>query len=239
MEVTQGHGNPDWSRDETLLALDLYLSLGGSVPGPNDQRVIDLAGLLGRLPIHAEKSKRETFRNPAGVAFKLQNLRSVATGVGLKNVSNMDRETWASYGTRAMEVAALAKQIRQLAARPLVSAEEVDATPEDMVFSEGRILSARHYSRERKARHHLLRVRNAAGHLMCDACDRTVETEDVRLSEAAFEAHHERPLAEGVRDTKLADLKLLCATCHRMLHRAIQIRGQWMSVADFRTLLAG
>jgi hypothetical protein len=31
MAVTQGHGNPNWTRDETILALDLYLkSSGGS-----------------------------------------------------------------------------------------------------------------------------------------------------------------------------------------------------------------
>ncbi len=32
MAVTQGHGNPHWTRDETLLAVALYLAVDGKVP---------------------------------------------------------------------------------------------------------------------------------------------------------------------------------------------------------------
>jgi 5-methylcytosine-specific restriction protein A len=43
MAVTQGHGNPNWTRDEVLLALDLYLRCADRVPGPTDSRVIGLS----------------------------------------------------------------------------------------------------------------------------------------------------------------------------------------------------
>ena len=37
MAVTQGHGNPNWTRDETILALDLFLQLDGNVPSPKSK----------------------------------------------------------------------------------------------------------------------------------------------------------------------------------------------------------
>ena len=42
-----------------------------------------------------------------------------------------------------------------------------------------------------------------------------------------------RDLKPGMR-TRLADLSLLCAKCHRMVH----VRSPWLSVADVRDLLA-
>lgn len=100
MARTYGHGNPSWSRDETILALNLYLEVGSDVVGASDIRVIRLSETLRRLPVHAEAKKTEIFRNPDGVAFKLQNLHNVTTGKGLSNVSRMDRLVWSEFGGR-------------------------------------------------------------------------------------------------------------------------------------------
>jgi 5-methylcytosine-specific restriction protein A len=70
--------------------------------------------------------------------------------------------------------------------------------------------------------------------LTCDCCSRAPGSGDSRVEAAAYEAHHEKPLADGERQTRLSDVALLCATCHRMLHRAIQVEGRWMSVRQFR-----
>ena len=80
MAVTHGHGNPKWTRDETILALDLYFDCSGIIPSGSDERVQTLSQLLRALPYHDRASRKETFRNPDGVAFKLQNLRQV-TGI--------------------------------------------------------------------------------------------------------------------------------------------------------------
>lgn len=83
MAVTHGHGNPNWTKDETILALDLLFKLNGANPSPSDKRVIALSNTLNQLPIHPLEIRKAQFRNPAGVAFKIQNLKSVATGKGL------------------------------------------------------------------------------------------------------------------------------------------------------------
>src|ERR1700687_641779 len=98
MAQAHGHGNPKWTRDEVILALDLYFNCGGSIPSKGDARVQKLSSVLRRLPYHGAESRKDSFRNPDGVAFKLQNLRHVATGKGLGNVSETDRAVWAEFG---------------------------------------------------------------------------------------------------------------------------------------------
>jgi hypothetical protein len=67
MAVTHGHGNPNWTRDEVLLALELYLRLQGQVPGPSDTGVIALSQELRRLPYHASAARKPSFRNPDAI----------------------------------------------------------------------------------------------------------------------------------------------------------------------------
>jgi 5-methylcytosine-specific restriction protein A len=59
------------------------------------------------------------------------------------------------------------------------------------------------------------------GELKCDVCDLVFA--DVYGAHGAgyIEAHHTVPVAElrGVKKTKLSDLALVCANCHRVLHR--------------------
>lgn len=236
MAVTRGHGNPNWNRDEIILALDLYNQLGGSLPGPNDARVIALSDLLRSLPYHAAAARNPTFRNPYGVAFKLQNLRSVATGKGLSNVSALDRAIWAEFGNAPEQVRELAGRIRSAIT---TEGMEDDESSDDEEFYEGRLLFRLHRLRERKPqlRRKLLAKRRSSG-LTCDICDLTRPDLPPDLEESLFEAHHVVPLAEAeVRPTRLSDMALLCACCHRAIHRLIALEARWVGISEARTLL--
>ncbi len=235
MAVTQGHGNPNWTRDETILALDLYLTLEGRVPSPKAAEVKALSHVLRCLPYHSEAAKRLTFRNPDGVGFKLMNIRNVATGVGLGNVSNMDRLIWTEFGHRPEEVRQIA-----VAIKAGITAAGSNLLPEiDQELPEGRLLTALHIRRERnpKVRKMLLDDRRPGG-FRCEICAIARPNLETSMQEAMFEAHHLVPLAEaGERKTKLNDLALLCASCHRLLHRAMVLRSCWVSVAEARTMI--
>lgn len=236
MAVTQGHGNPAWSEDEIILALDLYLELGGRIPDAKSSKVIALSDVLRRFPYHAEAARKPSFRNPAGVAFKLQNLRSVATGKGLGNTSQADRAVWLRWGNDPEATRIRAQLIRNVLTADLPPSSDLDEGEE--VFSEGRIVTYAHNHRERnpKLRRKLLKKRR--GSLHCDACNYRNNTGDERLDEAGFEIHHLRPLSDiGETSTKLADLALLCATCHRLMHRAISMEGRWLNVEELRSIL--
>jgi len=113
MAKTQGHGNPKWSREETILALELYHDLNGVIPSSEDSRVRALSSLLQDLPFHQGSLKNDSFRNPDGVAFKLQNIRSVATGKGLSNTSEMDQLIWTNLGDDKTKVKHLAKLVKK------------------------------------------------------------------------------------------------------------------------------
>jgi 5-methylcytosine-specific restriction enzyme A len=239
MAVTQGHGNPKWGRDEVLLALDLYQSVGGAIPGPTDERVIALSNLLQALPIHAGSKKNDRFRNAAGVAFKLQNIHQVATGKGLDNFSATDKAVWEDFGDKPELVRQLAMQIRSQADDANVAAEAA-SVEDDEVFAEGRVLTAAHKVRERspKLRRKVLAARRARGRLVCDCCVRPPLASNPDIAEAEFECHHKVPLSQtSATGTRIADVALLCASCHRLLHRLMQVKRGWASVDELRAAL--
>ena len=130
-----------------------------------DPRVIELSRLLRALPFHTKAARKESFRNPDGVAFKLQNLRQLATGRGFSNVSNMDRAVWAELGVDRAKVKELAELIR---AGSKVAAEyehDEDDDDDDEGFAEGRTVTVAHKRRERKKgiRMKLIKKRKQAG----------------------------------------------------------------------------
>ena len=238
MPRTHGHGNPNWTRDETILALDLYLTCDVIPPSGNDSRVRDLSNLLRSLPIHRQESRTETFRNPASVFFKLQNIRQVATGRGLQNVAATDREVWADLGSAHDQTRHLAEAIRR-GVRLLDGAESADLEQEREFF-EGKILTRLHKTRERKPglRRALLKFRRKLGALRCETCGGTSPSADPVYEDAFFEVHHLIPIAEAAeRRTSLKDVALLCAGCHRLLHRAIATERRWLDLTEASTVM--
>jgi len=233
MAVTSGHGNPKWTREEVILALELYHRVSDSIPGPSDERVVSLSQELRSLPYHSDAAKKASFRNPDGVAFKLQNIRQVATGHGLGNTSKMDREVWGEYGADPIATSEAAARIRQgIKLTQLVSEADVD-----FEVPEGRSVTEAHQKIERNPtlRKRLLRSRKAAGTLRCDICTDDGAHVSDGIRDALFEAHHRVPLSRTRETkTKLSDLALLCANCHRLLHRLMNKSHRWMDLNDIR-----
>ena len=239
MAVTHGHGNPNWTRDEVVLALDLYHDCKGKIPGQSDPRVKELSDLLRAFPHHSAAARKQSFRNPDGVGFKLQNLRQVATGKGLGNVSRTDREVWNELGNNPTRTKQLASLIR--AGIQVVEATAEDSTSDD-VFAEGRVVTETHVRRERdpKLRKRLLDQARKSGGLMCEVCGSVAADYSPSLREAVFEAHHVVPLAAGQeRKTQLKDMSLLCANCHRMVHRAIARSKRWLTIEEVKVDILG
>jgi 5-methylcytosine-specific restriction enzyme A len=239
MARTHGHGDPNWTREETILALALYFESGQTLPSPRDSRVRKLSELLRSLPYHVDASKKESFRNPDGVAFKLQNLHNVATGKGLANVSDMDRQIWSEFGSRPGEIKSLAESIRA-GLKIATTLEEVVDNDEEEEFYEGRLLTEIHKRRERNpnVRRRLLTSRRKLGRLTCDLCCGQSKSNDPIYEDATFEAHHTMPISMTMeRTTRLADLALLCANCHRFIHRAISIKKSWLGISECRELI--
>lgn len=218
--------NPTWTRDELILALDLYIREGRRSLGDRHPQVAALSDLLNRLPIHPADLRAAKFRNPAGVALKVENLRAydperITGGKGMPRGGQGDREVWADYGHRLDDLAEAAAAIRASLAGSSGSLEELG---EDEGFSEGRLLERMHKRRERNrtlVASKLKQVQEHTGALACEACGFDFLQVYGELGKGFAECHHVRPLSEvGPTETKLSDLAVVCANCHRMIHRS-------------------
>ncbi|MCX5168651.1 HNH endonuclease [Streptomyces antibioticus] len=233
--------NPDWARDEIILACDLVMANGWKGLDANDQRVIELSGLLQLMPIHAEADRNEKFRNPNGVARKTFDIATRHPDYQGKptNGGALDVEVLNDFLAKPAEMTEVAQLIRQgiatgdLQGLPLDEDEELD----DYSAPEGRLLMRRHRSRERNKalrKKKIAAVLRQGGRLSCEACGFDFEEVYGERGDGYIECHHVVPLHEaGESQTKLSDLALICANCHRMIHR----RAPWPTPKELRALI--
>lgn len=236
MPVTRGAGNPKWTWDETLLALDMLYRKGAISKDHSD--VLELSALLRSVDLVPRSKRRESFRNADGVALKLQNLLSAIEPTRGLSASKTDRLAVLTFPRiRANELEVIANSIR---ATLSAGVEQLAPTDEEQeVFIEGRILSGLHRSRDARGRKQLLaKARDET--LLCGVCGFCPPLGlERRLRESFFECHHVVPLASmpGLRSTRLRDLVLLCANCHRFIHRLMVETKGWVSIKEAREQL--
>jgi hypothetical protein len=86
---------------------------------------------------------------------------------------------------------------------------------------EGQSKIVQHAIRERDGSLRRKRIALAGDQLVCEACGFDFERVYGERGRGFVECHHKIPLAKASADTrtKLEDLALLCANCHRMVHR--------------------
>lgn len=214
--------NPNWSRDELILALDLYVREGAL--GGNHPLTVELSQILNSLPIHSVRPDRDRFRNANSVALKLANFQAIDPsyhGKGMSRGSALDAEVWTSY-RNSPDLLVIATELR--AGVDPERAFPVTPEEDEEGVREGRLLYRQHRSRERnralvtrKKRQVLLQGQPLA----CEVCGFDFAVVYGNRGDGYIECHHLVPLAEaGKSTTKLTDLALVCANCHRMLHRA-------------------
>ena len=97
---------------------------------------------------------------------------------------------------------------------------------------EGEQVLVIHVSRERHAglvRRAKENFRKTHGRLFCEACGFDFQSKYGSLGKDFIEAHHVTPLTEGPRHTDPQDLMMLCANCHRMVHRRMNQKGRTLT----------
>lgn len=234
--VVRGTRPPTWVRDELILALDLYIRRGWL--DDLHPEVQELSSLLNGLPIHREWRFTPRFRNANGVCMKLANFQALDPtyeGTGLDATSIGDREIWAEFHDNPSLLATLAASIR--AGSTTAAAETAEDGEDDAL--EGRILTRVHRSRERNqklvAKRKAQRRTECDGALKCEACGFDFVVKYGDRGDGFAECHHKIPLAEsGATKTRLEDLAILCANCHRMIH----VRKPMLSVDELRSLIS-
>lgn len=102
---------------------------------------------------------------------------------------------------------------------------------------EGKPILRLHQSRERdpkivKQKKDL--ILNEAGKLECEICSMNFEEIYGELGRGFAECHHKAPLSlrDKNEETSLHDLAIVCANCHRMLHR----KRPWLSLDELKKI---
>lgn len=234
--------NPSWSREELILALELYFRVPPSGVTETHPEIVRVSKELQRLSAHADPADATRFRNPNGVHMKMFNFMALDPsqgGRGLANGGRRDKEVWNEYQDDRSRLNQVAGAIRS-AIETKGALEEIFEAPEgeDEDAAEGRVLTRMHRHRERDpaiVRRKKERVLQATGTLRCEACDFDFCLFYGELGVGFIECHHTKPIAflnPGDR-TKMSELALVCANCHRMLHRP----KRWLSIPELRTVL--
>jgi len=235
--------NPDWTRDELILATQFYKRYKPSIPGKTRKELLALADEIRAVAISLGLSGGKTFRNAAGVYMKLMELRKYdpeyqGKGLGRKP-RTIEKECW-DLSDAALDQAALrvreALELFKDGDVTLADMNDLD-DPETEAF-EGKLATRLHRYRERSqkvVREKKRSFQKKHGALFCEACGFNFETCYGERGANFIECHHTVPVSmmEAGAKTKLKDLALLCANCHRMVHA----KRPWLTLVELRTLL--
>jgi hypothetical protein len=104
--------NRDWSREEFILALDLYVRK--QLLDDHHPDVVELSQLL-RDMAPEQVDINPNYRNPNGIALRLANFASVDPnyqGKGMRGLSRLGREIWEEYSKNWQQLSADAQLIR-------------------------------------------------------------------------------------------------------------------------------
>ena len=247
MPATHGHGNPDWTREETILALGLLASRDMKCPAKSSDEVGELSRFLGNCAIHPPHVRSPTFRNRDGVYMKMQNLLSCDLQPGRKGLvtTRMDRAVWKEFEGNPKAAIAAAKAIRATLETlgNLEEAEPLELGEAEDGYTEGNLSLRVHRRRERARglrKKAIANARKAGAALRCESCGQAERAKLGEAAEAEFEVHHRIPLADsGIVPvkTRLKDLAVVCASCHRLVHALMRVRGHHVSIDGLSALL--
>ena len=235
--------NPKWHRDEIILALDLYYKIEPGQIHARNSDIIELSEILNRLPIHEIRPDEVKFRNANGVGLKLSNFLAIDPdyeGKGMQAYSKLDEEVFYEFYEKRKELSILAEKIKASISDSRLRNKLYSIDNDDLndFVKEGEVIYKLHKYRERNSKitkDKKERYFKANGKLDCEICSFDFYAIYGEIGKGFIECHHRKPLSELEPNTKtkLSDLALVCANCHRMLHRSINT----LSIQDLKKII--
>lgn len=231
--------NPDWTRDEYILALDVYLRHNPMKLVECHPEVIELSRLLKELPLHEERPLEEVFRNTTGIYFHLRGFMKYDPNYledHAKFSSKLAEKVWNDFCGDFSYLHKVAEAIRKCYSS-CDYANIIDIEEEE--FFEGRILYQLHRLKEtdhvvvRKLRTRTKKSNN----YKCAVCGFDFNQQYGELGKGYIEFHHVLPVTEYVSFgiTKTTDFVQVCSNCHKMLHR----KRPWLVKENVQELVKG
>ena len=236
----RGQVNPDYEvlvqtllerlRDSEAVLEEVLLASRTVVNLPRPQRRIEVEGFT--LPV-------EMVAVPDITDFRLAIRRAV--------VRSHSASSNATHGnaTKKIELVVACGLNPGEFVQSLTSGElqsEWTTQPVEPTYREGRRVLRAHYRRERNrtlVKNAKAQFKETHGRLFCEVCQFDFVEKYGAPGEGFIEAHHEDPLGEteGETETKVEDLKMVCANCHRMLHKTDE-NGKLVSIEHLKSLIS-
>jgi len=239
--------NPPWTRDELILALELYFRYDDRpLPSKTHPEVFALSSMLKAMSASLGFERSSTFRNKNGVAMKLINLsrwdpkRNQKGNAGLSRGSKEEGFVWSTFTHDRVKLSDTADAIRQMVTDPdELKTNKIDEDTWVTEAPEGKVLTRAHRYRERSraiVESKKKQVLRKLKHLECEACSFSFEHSYGAAGQGIIDVHHTKPvhtLKPGAV-TRLEDLALVCSNCHRIIHS----QKPWLSIEEVKRLHA-
>ena len=158
---------------------------------------------------------------------------------GLSRGAKADEEVWAEFADDPVRCHNVALAIiAALDVTDSASSWETEIDDGVQEAAEGRLLKRTHLARERNralVENKCKQALKKFGRLACEACGFDFLVVYGERGEGFIECHHTKPVASLLpgQKTHIDDLSLICANCHRVIHRG----RSWLTVAQLQTLI--
>lgn len=238
--------NPAWTKEEIILALDLYFKKinSGASFNRTEPEIIELSYLLRLANFHPDNTKSENFRSVDSIVFKLNNIMYIDKGKGAKNHSDLDLSTYQEFVNDRTNLTILAKKIRtkifektliknkeieedfntEVQKSKIMSEEELKSIPNTIEISKN-VKNYNYFKRNSKLSKTVL----FKSDYKCEACN--VKTFKSKSGMPNYvEAHHLIPINQQYNDIFKMEYKMyksldiecnivsLCPNCHAKFH---------------------
>jgi 5-methylcytosine-specific restriction protein A len=216
--------NPDWTREELILALELYFDLEHGQMHKGNPKVIQLSNELRAMNIHNQISDLKKFRNPSSISRRLANFKTMDllyAGDGLYNSGKLAKEVFKEYSFKKEDLVAKAKNIRKDYGKQkdesLLNSDINEAKDSGFAYE-------LHKNREtdplvmRLKRGRTLTEKQG---LRCEICGFDSHSFYGEIGKEMMEVHYIRDLGEKaeIKSNYLEDLIIVCSNCHRVLDK--------------------
>lgn len=255
--------NPNWTRDELVLAAEFYRRHAPRIPGKTSTALVDLSKEILAAAASQGLVGVETFRNPNGVYMKLMEFRKydptyLGAGLGHGKRRDIEAEVWdLPFDRLAIAASQIRAQIAKFIAdggsledargtlKPIVDREKF-AERVQAILAQPKLLAIKPKGQKQPAVQLVQVVQYARdprvvayvlnqAQGVCEACDSPAPFNRADGS-PYLEAHHILPLAQGGPDT-VENCAALCPNCHRAMHLAIN-KAEWIAELSRRKALA-
>ncbi|AHG65491.1 HNH endonuclease domain-containing protein [Advenella mimigardefordensis DPN7] len=238
--------NAPWSRDELILALDLYMQHRESLPTKKAPEIAELSALLNQLGIILGRRHTDTYRNSEGVYMKLMNFRRLDPEYtydgkkGLTRGNSDEVRVWALFAHDPRRLSEVAIFIRNGISEASGKDTKISYSEELEIeeAEEGKVATRVHRYRERDRRlvdTAKARALREHGRLFCTVCGFDFSKHYGEVGSGIIDVHHTKPIhtMQPGEKTKVADLVVLCSNCHRIIHS----KRPWLTVDEIKSAI--